>query len=169
MKNFREYLWMLILFLLQTTLCTRYKIYGVVPNLVLVFAVSFFAVNSIAQSALIAVFAGLMLDWTAGRAGVNALILLYLGVLVSYVSGKFFYKRLVYIILLTFAADVLFNAAFLTLNFYIWGVFINFNSFLRVILQAAFDALLSIVFYFAYVKRKNAENIKLSFKKEVII
>ena len=70
-------MWILILFLLQTTLCARYKIFGVVPNLVLVFAVSAFAVNSIPRSAFLAVFAGLMLDWSAGRAGVNALLLLY--------------------------------------------------------------------------------------------
>lgn len=168
MKNFKEYLWILILFLLQTTLCARYKIFGIVPNLVLVFAVSVFAVNSIPRSAFFAVFAGLMLDWQAGRAGVNALILLYLSLLVSYASEKFFYKRLVYIVILTFAADILYSVFYLALNFYIWGVFVNFWSFMRVIVQAAVDAVLSVICYFAYVKHKNRENTKLSFKKDVI-
>lgn len=168
MKKIKEYLWILILFLLQTTLCTRCKIFGTVPNLVLVFAVSCFAVNSVQRSAFIAVFAGLMLDWATGRVGVNALILLYLSLLVSYASGRFFYKRFVYIVILTFSADVLYSVIYLALNFYIWGVFINFASFMRVVVQAAVDAALSAVCYFAYVKHKNRENTKLSFKKDVI-
>lgn len=169
MKNFKEYLWILILFLLQTTLCARYKIFGIVPNLVVVFAISCFAVNNIRRSAFYAVFAGLILDWSAGRVGVNALILLYIALLVSYASEKFFYKRLFYIVAVTFAADILYSLLYLTLNFYIWGVFVNLASFIRVIVQAATDAALSVICYFAYVKHKNRENAKLSFKKDVIL
>lgn len=168
MKKYKEFLWILILFLLQTTLFARYKILGVVPNVVLVYLVGVFCVNSVPVAALSGVFAGLMLDWMSGRAGVNALILLYLGTLVSYVSAKFFYKRLIYIVLLTFAADVLFSLTFLALNFYIWGIFVNFASFVRIFLQAAVDCALSVICYFAYVRRRDKENAGLSFKKEVI-
>ncbi|UKI38040.1 MAG: hypothetical protein L6V93_08535 [Clostridiales bacterium] len=97
------------------------KFSALCPNLVLVFAVSAFAVNSIPRSAFLAVFAGLMLDWSAGRAGVNALLLLYLSLLVSYASEKFFYKRLVYIVILTFAADILYSVFYLALNFFTSG------------------------------------------------
>ncbi|MBE7038606.1 MAG: rod shape-determining protein MreD [Ruminococcaceae bacterium] len=168
-KIIKEYLYLFVLLVLQTTFFTRIKIFGVIPNLVLVFSVCFFSVNKVPHSAFFGVVAGLMLDWIVGdKTGLNAIIFLYLGVFVSFVSNRFFYKRLVYIFILTFLISAVYNALFLTLNFYIWGKYINLKSFIKVFLQCVSDAIFSIAGYFLYVKTKKALNSALSFKKEVI-
>lgn len=169
MKNIKEYLYLFILLILQTTLFTRIKFFGVIPNLVLVFSVCCFSVNKMSYSAVLGAVAGLMLDWVIGsKTGLNAIILLYLGAFASYISGKFFYKRLAYILILTFVTSTVYNILFLTLNFYIWGTTVNFMGILYVVYQAFIDALFSIIGYFLYVRYKNALNSELSFKKEVI-
>ncbi len=169
MKNIKEYLYLFILLILQTALFTRIKFFGAIPNLVLVFSVCVFSVNKMYYSAVFGVIAGLMLDWTVGsNTGLNAIILMYLGVLISYVSKKFFYKRLFYIMVLTFFTSIAYNVLFLTLNFYIWGISLNFAGILFVIYQGFVDAIFSIAGYFLYVRYKNALNSELSFKKEVI-
>lgn len=169
MKNIKEYGYLFILLILQTALFTRIKFFGAIPNLVLVFSVCVFSVNKMHYSAVFGAVAGLMLDWVVGsKTGLNAIILLYLGVFVSYISGKYFYKRGLYIIILTFLSSVVYNVLFLILNFYIWGVSLNFAGVIFVIYQAIIDALFAVLGYFFYVRYKNALNSELSFKKEVM-
>lgn len=169
MKNIKEYLYLFIFLILQTTLFARIKIFGVIPNLILVFSVCFFSVNKVPYSAFFGMISGLMLDWTVGtKTGLNAIIFLYLGVFVSFVSNKFFYKRLVYIVVLTFLSSLAYNIMFLTLNFYIWGIYINLKGALTLFVQCITDALFSVLGYFMYVRSKKALNSALSFKKEVI-
>jgi len=117
------FLWILGLAVMQSTLLNYVRIFGVIPNLFLVFVISVAIMSgSPVESAIIGFISGFMLDSMTGHTiGPNMFLLMYAGVLNGIVfkrliAGQYF--GMFVTILLTSLAYYFLEYS---LNFVIWG------------------------------------------------
>ncbi len=110
MKKLLLSLTFLILFLTQTSANDFIKLFGVAPNLLLVFTIAYSINSSIPQSILVGSIAGLLIDVSMqGMLGLNALLMAYIAVLGSFVSSKILFERKIIIIITVFAFGFLYE------------------------------------------------------------
>lgn len=94
MKKTITYLTLVLLAVVQTGAGQYIKLFGVIPNIILTFAVVYSLTNSSVRSAVMGLTSGLVIDVTsAGTLGLNGIFLMYICLAVSYFSRKFYYEN----------------------------------------------------------------------------
>ncbi len=110
MKKLLLIITFLVLFLIQTTSEEFIKLFGVAPNLLLVFTVIYSINSSIPKSILIGSIAGLLLDVSSqGLLGLNALLMTYIAILASFLSSKILFERKIITIITVFALGFIYD------------------------------------------------------------
>ena len=94
MKKVISYLTLVLLAVVQTGAGQYIKLFGILPNLILTFAVIYSLTNSSVRSAVMGLSAGIILDaTTVGAFGLNGIFLMYTCLAVSYFSRRFYYEN----------------------------------------------------------------------------
>ena len=79
MKKIRIYAILSVLFLIQTVLGTRIRVFGVFPNMVFTYAICYAAYAKKFDAVILGFCSGFILDLTLSRVvGINGLIIMYL-------------------------------------------------------------------------------------------
>lgn len=107
MKNVLTYLVLLIVFVLQSTVCRYIEILHTIPNLLLVFVVCYSMHAEPLKATVLATITGLLIDlYGAKHLGLNAIMMMYLGLALSCISSDFirtnFFTVLVAVVISTF-------------------------------------------------------------------
>lgn len=159
----------LLIIVLQTTLLEYLTVFGVKPNLVIIFVVCSALLNGSPEGAITGIIMGLAIDMISGKLlGFNALLGMYSGIAVGSLNKRI-YKENVLVIMV---------AAFLTTIIYEWFIFFSYtlfnqekalmmlNPFTSVILpEAVYNSVISIVLYML-MRRINSRTIELTGDKE---
>ena len=111
-----------LIFIFQTTLCQYIKIAGVIPNIMLLFIVSFAFFNGESEGLFIGVLMGLMQDSFFGHLiGVNIFLYGAVGYCVGCISLYSNKDNIAVPVILSFIATVLYDIGFYILNIVLKG------------------------------------------------
>ena len=112
------YLFFIIIFLLlQTTLLRYVSIYGVMPNILIVFTIVTAIVRNSTEGSAVGFFTGLCIDLQFGSVlGFHALLLFYLGMAAGTVSRRVYRENLMIVVFFTFVYSVAYEAAVYLIN-----------------------------------------------------
>ena len=163
MKYFLHYVFLLILFVVQTTLSKYIAFSGVFPNLVFVYVICLCLIFCDVKSIVLATVGGLALDFHSGLAiGFNALFYLYFSMATAYFGENFFRGRRVVTILYTAVATILYELLYYVLFFAIWNRGGSFNNVTYILfVEMIFNVILVLPIYFL-VKKTDLSGLKLS-------
>jgi len=137
----------LLLTVLQSTVINFTQIYGVKPDLLLIFVVLTAMERGAVTGTVVGIVVGFILD--GGILGINSLLFMHMGAL----SGLIFQKVLVskyyaVIILVILSVSFLYEFLFYVMNFTVWGKGNLIYALTRVILPtAAYNTAVCIPFY----------------------
>ncbi|MFA6309427.1 MAG: rod shape-determining protein MreD [Clostridia bacterium] len=140
--------------IIQSTILDVVQIYGVKPNLMLVFIVSVALINGSVQGAAVGFILGLMQDIISGKIiGFYCLLGLYLGLIIGSVNKRLYRENLLIIIFFTFISTVVYEELVYILNTFLSGN-LNFTvSFANIIFpEAIYNMFVSIFIYMFVVK-----------------
>lgn len=158
----------LAIVLVQTTVTDHIKLFGVKPNLILVYIVLSAIIRGSFEGAVIGFFIGLAQDLLSGKAiGIYAIAGMYVGVLAGFIQRRVYRENLFISIFFTFAASLLYGImTFLTLM--IGGVGADFSSAFSGIIfpEAVYNSLISIPMFFIVLNlSRKADEISKSARK----
>ncbi|HEX2947750.1 MAG TPA: rod shape-determining protein MreD [Clostridia bacterium] len=107
----------LVFFLLQTTLLHYAAILGVIPNILIVFVIITGLLRGNTEGGTVGFFAGLVVDLVFGSVlGFYALLGLYLGIAAGSVSRRLFRENLLVAVFFTFVYSVLYESMIYIIN-----------------------------------------------------
>ena len=117
-KKLIFYFFFILLFLLlQTTLLHHVAIYGVVPNILLVFIIVTALLRGDAEGSAVGFFAGLFVDMMFGNIlGFYALLGLYLGIAVGATNKKIFRENILIAVFFTFVYSLAYESLVYIIN-----------------------------------------------------
>lgn len=94
MKKALTYITLVLFTIIQTGAGRYIRIFGVLPNLILMFTIVYSLTNGSLRAGILGLVAGLLIDATSyGVFGLNALMLMYTSLIISYFSRKFYYEN----------------------------------------------------------------------------
>lgn len=140
-KNLKKTLVILtafFLFVVQTSLGETIDIFGVVPNLILVFAVAYSLDSSAFSAALAGCICGLLTDFSDnGIVGIGGFFMMCICFCASIVSKKFYYDNKLSGLIIVFVSGLLFELSKVFIVNLIYTEFSLTSVFFRFILPGA--------------------------------
>jgi rod shape-determining protein MreD len=117
-KRILFYLFFIFLFLLlQTTLLQYAEIYGVKPNIIIVFVIVTALLRGAVEGGAVGFFAGLALDMMFGGVlGFHALLGFYLGIAAGSSNKRLFRENMLVVVFFTFIFSVAYESAVFIIN-----------------------------------------------------
>ena len=141
------FLWVIALAVIQTTMLRPIQIFGVQPNLFVIFVVCAAILSSSApESAIMGFVLGFLFDFLIGRTpGVSMLLLMYAGVLNGMLYKRILTGKYFGIITTVFVTSLLYSFLYYSMHFAMWGMG-NFGyAFLRVMLvETVYNTIIAI-------------------------
>lgn len=147
-------IFLILMFIIQSTLAQHMSIFGVTPNLLLAAVVAVALSSEPAEAACLACGTGVVFDLMFGRVfGMSTLLFTYIALLSRAMLELMYEKTLISTMFITFLAMILYQCINLFLGFVIWGEGDFVFLFFRMILPcAAYTALMQIIIYFVNEK-----------------
>jgi len=145
-----------VLLIIQSTIINSIQVFGVKPNLMLVFIVSVALLNGSVQGAVVGAVLGLMQDVISGKIiGFYCLLGMYLGLIIGAVNKRLYRENLIIIIFFTFLSTFVYEELVYIINTFINGQF-DFNaSFANTILPEAIYNMFVTIFIYMFVVKIN--------------
>ncbi len=139
----------LLFLLLQTTVIGYAAIYGVMPNILLVFVIVTALIRGNVEGGTVGFFTGLAIDMMFGSMlGFYALLGLYLGIAAGSVNRRLFRENLLVVVFFTFVYSVAYEIAVYVLNTIMSGDMDLLYPLTRIILpEAVYNCVVSILIY----------------------
>lgn len=144
----------ILLLLLQTTLLQYVAIYGVLPNLLVVFIISAALLRGNVEGGAVGLFAGLAADLMFGSVfGFYALFGFYLGIVVGSLNKRLFRDNLLIVVFFTFVYSAAYESVIYTIN-NVMNIDMDFMYvFTRVILpEAAYNSAVAVLIFPLVIK-----------------
>lgn len=140
--------------LIQATLADYIKIYGVKPNIVLVFVVSVALLRGNMEGAVIGFFTGLAQDMLSGKIlGFYCLLGLYLGAIIGSVNKRLYRENFVVVVFFTFISTVVYEWLVYFLSTFMQNQIDLLYPFRSVIFhEAIYNSIMSILVYIFVMK-----------------
>ncbi len=158
----------ILLLVLQTTLLDYVAIYGIKPNLIVVFIIVTALVRGNVEGGTVGFFFGLAMDMLFGTVlGFNALLGLYLGIAAGSVNRRLFRENLLVVLFFTFVYSVVYELTVYVLNTIMSGHMELLYPLTRVILpEASYNCAAAVLIYALLIKadRRFTETGKISRK-----
>jgi len=149
-KKFLFYFFFVIfLLLLQTTIMQYAAIYGVLPNLLVVFIISAALLRGNVEGGVVGLFAGLAADMMFGSVlGFYALFGLYLGIAVGSLTKRMFRDNLLIAVFFTFVYSVAYESVIFIINNIMNGDMNFIYAFTAIILpEAAYNCAIAVLMF----------------------
>lgn len=148
------FLWMIICFLLQTTLFKHLALADVVPNFLLILTVSISYICGQKSGMLCGFLCGLLIDMMYGDLlGINALIFMLLGFLNGFVNYIYEEEDFTFPVLITAASDLVYNFLFYIISFSLRSRLGLGFYFRRIMLPELVYTLLLSVFLYRLIQK----------------
>jgi rod shape-determining protein MreD len=163
------YFFYIILFLvLQTTLLDYAAIYGIKPNLIVVFIIVTALVRGNVEGGAVGFFSGLAMDMLFGTVlGFYALLGLYLGIAAGSVNRRLFRENLLVVLFFTFMYSVIYELVVYILNTIMSGNIELLYPLTGIILpEASYNCVAAVLVYALLIRvdRRFTETGKISRK-----
>lgn len=139
----------LMILLLQTTLLHYAAIYGVMPNILIVFVIVTALLRGNVEGGVVGFFAGLALDMLFGSVlGFYALLGFYLGIAAGSINRRLFRENLLVVLFFTFVYSVIYETVVYILNTIMSGHIDLLYPLTRVILpEAVYNCAVAVLIY----------------------
>lgn len=158
----------IIFLLLQTTLLDYAAIYGVTPNILIVFVIVTALIRGNIEGGSVGFFAGLVVDMMFGSMlGFYALLGFYLGIAAGSINRRLFRENLLVVLFFTFVYSVVYETVVYIMNTIMSGEMELLYPLSRVILpEAVYNCVVAVLIYTLLIKadRRFTEMGKLSRK-----
>lgn len=143
-----------IILILQSTVAGKIEIFGVKPNLMLIFIVSVALIGGSVQGAAVGFALGLMQDIMSGKLiGFYSLLGMYLGLIMGTVNKRLYRENFFIIIFFTFVSTIIYEGLVYFLNTFLKGTFDMGGAFANVIFpEAIYNMVASVFIYLIVVK-----------------
>lgn len=162
------FFFILLFLLLQTTLIGYTAIYGVTPNILIVFVIVTALVRGNVEGGAAGFFAGFALDMMFGSVlGFYALLGLYLGIATGSINRRLFRENLLVVVFFTFVYSIVYESVVYILNTIMSGNMELLYPLTRVILpEAVYNCLVAVLMYALLIRadRRFTETDKLARK-----
>ena len=141
--------YIVLLLVLQTTLLKYIAIYGIKPNLIIVFIIVTALVRGNVEGGTVGFFSGLAMDMLFGTVlGFYALFGLFLGIAAGSVNRRLFRENLLVVVFFTFVYSVVYESVVYILNTVMSGNIELLYSLTRIILpEAAYNCAAGVLIY----------------------
>lgn len=156
MKKILTYITLILVFVLQSTLCRYIEILHTIPNLLLVFVVCYCMHAEPVKATVLAGVAGLIMDVSISKhLGVNTLMMMYLGLLLSYISADYIRTNFLTVLVLTALSTLLYEGIYGFLLYFMFGKVSASVMFTIISLEAVYNTIIACIFawlgrYLAY-------------------
>ncbi len=146
MKKVLTYIFLVLLFVIQTAAGHYIEIFGVIPNITLTFAIVYSLTNPMGKAAALGLLCGLLFDsCRVGAFGLNGLLLMYTCLTASYFASRFYYESKPVTAVGVFLYTAVYKALFLGLTSVMFSQTPFFQTFLRyVLVEALWNAVITI-------------------------
>lgn len=157
MRYFKISVLIIISYILELAVFSKLKLFGVVPNMVLVLVVCFsLGENDWMYAGILGALSGFLIDMSASSiVGLNALLCMYTGVLCSALSQKFFRGKFTVSILFVFVLSIIYELLVYVFGFALFNESDFLFSVLKIILPVAFLNTIFAVIMYVPVKNIN--------------
>ncbi len=144
----------LVLLVVQTTLLDYLSIYGVKPNIVIVFVIITALIRGNVEGSVVGFFAGLALDMLTGNLlGLYALLGFYLGIAAGSINRRLFRENLLVVLFFTFVYSVVYEMVIYILHHIMDGTISLLYPFTRIILpEALYNCAAAVFIYLLMIK-----------------
>jgi len=145
---------------LQSTFAMSIELFGVRPNLLIVFIISVALLRGRVEGAYVGFFTGLGQDIFTGKIlGFYALLGLYLGLLIGSINKRLYRENFLVIIFFTFISSILYETIVFIFGVYLFTKDSYFKALGEVILpEAAYNVIASIFIYILVIKLNDKIN-----------
>lgn len=169
MRNLYRAIVLLVIFLLQSSLCGFVRILGIAPNFLLcaVIAAALTSAGPV-EAAVFGLVAGTVYDVLWGRVfGVHAMLMMYTCLAVFYIAAYIYRKTVISGVVITFCATFLYELIFYAISFLIWGeTHIIYFIFRIIIPGAAYTACVQFIVY-PIMQKFEGKTLRRPIKNEV--
>ena len=140
MKKFLTYLTLIILIVLQTTLFPHLRIMGVIPNLVLVFAVCYSMYADPVPATVFAIAAGFLFDvYQACNIGFNSIMMMYIGLGLSCLTSGYVKSNIFTVLICVGVTTLVYECIYAFLLYFIFGKLTAATMWSVVSLEAVYN------------------------------
>lgn len=161
LKGLFYFCFIIILLLIQTTLLNHVVIYGVKPNIIIVFVIITALIGGHIEGGTAGFFAGLAQDMLFGNIlGFYALLGLYLGISAGSINRRLFRENLLVVLFFTFVYSVVYETVVYILNTIMSGQINLIYPLMRIILPEAAYNCIAAVFIYAILIRVDKHFVK---------
>lgn len=143
------FFYIFVFILLQTTLLKYAEIFGVIPNIPIVFIIVTALLRGNVEGGAVGFFTGLAVDMLFGEVlGFYALMGLYLGIIAGSLNRRLFRENLVVVVFFTFVYSVSYESMVFFINNIMTGNMQFLYALTKIILpEAIYNSLVAILFF----------------------
>lgn len=144
----------IIILLLQTTLLKYAAIYGVTPNILIVFVIVTALIRGNVEGGFTGFFAGLAVDMLFGSVlGFYAMLGFYLGIAAGSINRRLFRENLLVVLFFTFVYSVVYEMVVYIINTIMSGSLELLYPFTMVILpEAIYNSAVAVLIYMLMIR-----------------
>ncbi|MBE7049797.1 MAG: rod shape-determining protein MreD [Ruminococcaceae bacterium] len=147
-----------VMFVFQTSLGELIDIFGIVPNLILIFVIAYSLDTTAFVASLVGCVCGIMIDFSDnGILGLGAIVMMYVALGANVVSKKFYYDNKFVGLIIVFISGLIFESSrFFIMNLLYSGTQTPLIFFRYIFPEAVYNSVLSvpIMWWVNYLKNE---------------
>lgn len=158
MKKILIILTAFVMYIIQTSLSDAIDIFGVAPNLMLIFAIAYSLDTTTFAASVVGCICGIMIDFADnGIIGVGGIIMMYVSLGAGILSGRFYYNNKIVGLVIVFVSGLVFefSRAFI-MNLLYADISMSLIFFRYILPEAVYNSVLSIpvIWWVNYLKNE---------------
>ena len=145
MKNFLTYLTLIILLVLQSTVCRGIEVLHTIPNLVLIFVVCYSMYAEPVKATVLALVSGIVFDLTQAQyLGFGALLMMFSGLGLSVVSSDYIRSNVLTVLVSVALSTFVFEGVYSFLLYFIFDKITASHMFFAICAEAVYNTVVAV-------------------------
>ena len=142
MKNILTYITLILMLVLQSTVCRHIEVLHTIPNLILIFAVCYSMYAEPVKATALSLIAGILFDiMYAQHLGFGALLLMFIGLGLSVLCSDYIHSNIFTVLVNVFLCTFVFEGIYVFMTYFIFDKLTFSQMMLRILCEAVYNVI----------------------------
>ena len=145
MKKIVTYIFLIILLVLQSSLCKNIEVLHIMPNLILVFVVCYSMYSEPVMATILGVVSGILMDvFQAQNMGFNSIVIMYIALSLSCMTSGYIRSNIWTVIVFVVLSTIVYEGLYTFLTLFLFGRMSIFQLFADILIESVYNIVIAI-------------------------
>ena len=145
MKKIVTYIFLIILLVLQSSLCKNIEVLHIMPNLILVFVVCYSMYSEPVMATILGIVSGILMDvFQAQNMGFNSIVIMYIALSLSCMTSGYIRSNIWTVIVFVALSTIVYEGLYTFLTLFLFGRMSIFQLFADILIESVYNIVIAI-------------------------